>query len=155
MSNLECLIRKNKIENFGKHLSKILEMNVVENNFLDIEQTDFLSKKFYDSYKRSKDKICEKYASSECQSLEKIIKSISLKFSNKMGYLIIKQTEECGLLKVSVESLLKKYREIIEFDGDSICILTDNEKEGIYIDYFEENNEIRSFWYYEFCHWEL
>jgi hypothetical protein len=51
------------------------------------------------------------------------------------------QTEICGLINVPIEKVLEKYKQVIELDGDSLCLLTEDENEGIYIDYYEETTE--------------
>lgn len=158
MSKLEILIRQNKrkkeIENCKNLLIRILNIQITENDFLSFEQTDLLTTKFYNSYKIS-DKQCNKYLSRESQSLDKAINDLCTKFYNKNGYLITKQTEICGLINIPIIKILENYKQLIELDGDSLCILKDDETEGVYIDYFEETNEYESSWYYEVCFWKL
>ena len=158
-NRLEYLIKQNKrkkeLGNCKNQFSKILNTTIQEEDFLNIERTVSLTKKFYESYKRSKGKICEKHPSSETEEVEKVIKKICSKLSTNDGYLITKQTEDCGLLRVSITNVLLNYAEVINFDQDCLCILTTDEREGIYIDYFEEaNNDVFS-WYYELCYWEV
>lgn len=159
MSRLKDLIRQNRREkeigNCIKQLSKLLNVEVEKDDFLYIEETDLLTDKFYNSFKSSEHKLGMKCLSSEVEKLEEYIENIRIKFTDRGGYLITKQTEECGLLKVSIEKVLEKYKEVIKLDGDSLCILTTDEREGIYIDYFEENNNDFSLWYYELCFWKI
>lgn len=158
MSKLEFLIRENKkkkeIGSCKNQLTNILNIQIKEDDFLSLEQTDLLTSKFYDSYKIS-DKLCNKYLSSESRGLDEIIKDLCLKFYDKNGYLITKQTETCGLINVPIEKVLQNYKQIIELDGDSLCLLTEDENEGIYLDYYEENTVHKTSWYYEVCFWKL
>jgi hypothetical protein len=158
MNKLEILIRQNKrrevIESCKHQLSDLLGSPINETDFLSIERTDLLTNKFYNSFKSSNDKICERYSAND-EKVGATIERLCLKFSDSAAYLITKQTEACGLIKVPVDKMLKKYIEIIELDGDSLCLLSTNESEGIYIDYFEETNEQGSSWYYEVCFWKL
>lgn len=158
MSRLEFLIRQNKrskeIENCKRQFVELLNSPVNEDDFLSLDKSDLLTSKFYDSYKKSNNKQCEKYSSGD-EKLVLAIENLRLMFSGTEGYLITKQTETCGLLKVSIDKILKKYIEVIELDGDSLCILSIDESEGIYVDYFEEVNEEGSLWVYEVCFWKL
>lgn len=158
MSKLEYLIRQNKrtreIENCKGQFAELLNSPVNEDDFLPLDQTDLLTSKFYDSYKKANNKQCEVFSASD-KKLGLAIDYLRSKFSQTQGYLITKQTEVCGLLKVSVDKVLEKYLDVIEIDGDSLCVLSIDESEGIYIDYFEEINEHSSSWTYEVCFWKL
>ncbi len=157
MNKLNLLIRQNKkkieIENCKHALGEIMDIQLQENDFLSLEQTDLLTSKFYLSYKTS-DKLCNKYLSTDLKKLEEVIKDLCLRF-NKNAYLIIKQTETCGLIKISATKALERYKQFIKLDGDSLCLLMEDESEGIYLDYFEDTTEQKSRWFYEVCLWKV
>ena len=158
MNKLEFLIRQNKrkneIENCKQRFSEIFGIQMSEQNFLSIEQTDLLTNKFYEGFKASLNKVCEKYSAGN-KVMETDIRNLLLKFGDEEGYLITKQTEICGLIRVSADVVLAKYAEVIDLDRDSLGLLSIDETKGIYIDYFEETNELGSSWYYELCFWRL
>ena len=158
MKKLEFLIRqnerRNEIENCKQQFSEIFGIQMSDEDFLSIEQTDLLINKFYENFKTSTNKVCEKYAVGN-KLMSAAIRNLFLKFGDEEGYLITKQTETCGLIRISSDVALAKYIEVINLDGDSLGLLSIDQSKGIYIDYFEEANELGTSWYYELCFWEF
>jgi len=158
MSKLSLLIRQNKgkkeIEKYKQNLSAIFEINISELEFISLELTDTITNAFFNSYKNSTKSFFKKYVGMDEEILQKDLQEIKKNFRGEIGYLITKQSENCGLVKVPINIALDKYREIIELDGDSLCIFSLDGSTGVYIDYFEETNEGLSNFYYEVSIWK-
>lgn len=157
MSKLDYLIRKNRREKeivgYKKDLSRIFQMDFHNSDFIDLEESDAIIKSFFDAYKLSSKRISKVYSVSQEEHLEKEVDALLGNVKNEMGYLITSKSETCGVCKVAITKALKKYKDIIELDGDSLCILSMDKDKGIYIDFFEEYENDVSFLKYELAIW--
>lgn len=157
MSKLELLIRENKGRKeraeYTRMLSEVLNLPILLSDFVDLETTDKLTKDFYEEYKKipkSKKKV---YGKDDRSKLDDTVDVLRESLIGEEGYLISKQSEYCGAVKVPIEKVLIHYLQLIELDGDSLCISSKNVTEGIYIDYYEEYTDDVLGYFYELTVW--
>lgn len=159
MNKKELLIRSNRrkkeFNSQKEAVEKVLNLQLNENDFLELQHSDNLRNIFFESFKDLSIKPCETYSAQEEDKILSYLDKLYSNFKELNGYLILKQSEIIGVISVSLSNILKRYKQIIEFDGDSLCFLSNDRSIGVYIDYFEENQNGRTGWYYEVCIWGL
>ena len=155
VSHKELLIRRNKGKIILKeHLHSIcslLNCKSEDISFLDLNTSDAISKRFFDEYKlMSKEDdflvhyIIPKNDFSEFQ----VYQFIKAHWNDGVIYWISKYSDFYGVIKMQLEVIENKIVNFIEYDGDSLC-LTQGEKSGLMIDYFEDLGE----YFYEVSIW--
>lgn len=153
MNRKELLIRQNEgrreIESYVSQLSSILDTAILKTDFIDLESTDELKLKFYESYKASSKSFNKIYTAEDVLSND--IETLKHQFQEREAYLITKLSEICGAVKVPAIRAIDNYKSIIELDGDSLNLILTDDKTCFYIDYYEEDGNF----FYELSIWNM
>lgn len=142
MNRKELLIRQNdgraEIGNFISKLTLALGIKIEKANFLDLETTDKIKDKFYEGLNSKAKKINKTYNSNSEENLHGDIELIALELKDQEAYLITKQSEICGAVRIPAIKALHNYKAIIDLDGDSLNLITTNDLTYVHLDYYEE-----------------
>lgn len=157
MNRLELMIRENRGRRerteYTRVLTEILNLPIHVSDFIDLEITDKLIEDFYEKYKKISTSMKVVYSESDRDKLDNVLDVLGKSSIGEEGYLIGKQSEYCGAVKVPVDKSLTCYLQLIELDGDSLCICSKDVVKGVYIDYYEEYKDAVSHYFYELTVW--
>jgi len=153
MNRKDLLMRLNQgrkeIDSYILKLNNALRFNIEKSDFLDLEKTDEIQRKFKESFKTSTKILNNTYTVGEKATLENDIKTIAQQLQQKEGYLLTKSSETCGAVSMPVLIPLNNYDAIIEIDGDSLNLVATDYSNYIYLDYYEEHGEF----FYQLFFW--
>jgi predicted class III extradiol MEMO1 family dioxygenase len=145
MNRKELLIRQNdgrrKIDNYISKLVAIFDLIIQKSDFLDLETTDEIKKRFYEGFSSSAKMFSKTYNSNDEETLNNDVEIIALRLQGQEAYLITKESDICGAVKIPVIKALIKYKEIIELDGDSLNLITTDYLNYVNLDYYEEHGK--------------
>lgn len=156
MSKLELLIRKNKGKKeqvqYCERLNTILGTSLSQNDFIELEESDSIVNTFYASFKAKPKFFLRRYTLYEQgEIMDDLIKNLHQLGEN--AFLITRYTENCRLVKVPCDKAIQHYADIIDLDGDSLRLFSEDHKGGLYLDYFEEYNHGIQSNFYETAIW--
>ncbi|HVW98381.1 MAG TPA: hypothetical protein VHA56_20610 [Mucilaginibacter sp.] len=142
MNRKDLLIRQNvgrkEIDNYISKLNNILHISLQKSDFLDLEKTDEIKNLFYESFNTSTMALNKTYNDSESIALTNDIEILAQQFQHKEVYLITKESEVCGAVKIPSVNALNNFMAVIKLDGDSLNLITTDYLSYIYLDYYEE-----------------
>jgi hypothetical protein len=145
--------RRLNLSHFLEELCQALDSPVESVSIVDLQQTDALITLFRQAYQNaiSGDIISYRrfFERREEQLVFHLADCIAKQLKNEYCYAFTKQSEDCGAFESNVANLLKRTIEMIEFDGDSISVLSLDLSQGILID----RNEGDSTHAYEVAIW--
>jgi hypothetical protein len=152
MNRKELLLRQNRgrqvIDGYCKTLQQVLKSKVDVASFLTLPKTDEIAHLFFDTHKTAQKVFSKIYNADDDDVLESDVKKITL-LRGKNAYLVNKLSELCGAAKVNADEAIENYKALIELDGDSLCLVSEDHKNFFYIDHYEENGR----WLYELSAW--
>ena len=155
-ARLELLSRKNKgkilLKEHLSTISSILGRKICEDDFLALEQSDEIRMIFFNKFrslKKGDPGFLQLTFASHDFDQDVLFDNYLSDFKDTKCYWITNYSEYYGVLPINFFEIKGKILDIIEFDGDSMNLLTQDLKKGILLDYFEEQGET----FYELSKW--
>ena len=139
----QMLIRMNRgrtaIPLFLAALSDALGDTLTQDALVPLAETDLLTQSFVDGYQAAiKDGVCRfrrLFSLNEEEVVFGIVQRLAERLQAEVGFLIAKQSEDCGAVKLPIALLLKHAASILRLDGDSLSALSLSGTEGVLLDY--------------------
>jgi len=158
MIRKELLIRENRGRRergkYAEALSIILNRTISDSDFVDLTASDEVCKSFFDTYKMKSNESKKVYPKDHVEDLKRELISNEVNFRDIELYLISKQTNYCGCVKISFSEIIDCFSELIELDKDSLFLCSKDSDYGLGIDSYEEYDGGFIGYYYELVIWK-
>lgn len=153
-TRIELLSRKNKgkflLKKHLPEISRILDRKINIDDFLELENSDEIRKIFYDSFKTHSDNTDFTQITFSADEFDQdYVYKTYLSAMDGEYYWISNYSEYCGIITIEMHQINGKILEIINFDGDSLSLISKNLEKGILLDYYENLGK----YYYEISIW--
>lgn len=156
---LNLLIRKNQQRRMKPmikdSIESLLGVKLEPEDFIELEESDIIVDLFYESFQKKGKRSTLLFREKDKDKLDLIIKETARRFANERGYLIFTQAEVYGLIKINMGISLLHWEKMIDFDKDSLSLLTLDKSNAIHIDYFEDCFDGDTSFFYEISEWEI
>jgi hypothetical protein len=138
---------------FLAELSFALDKSVKSESLLDVTQTDLVRARLNEGYRAALENRMpsfRKFFSKDQQShFIHAVDCLCVAIGSEKVILHIKNSEFCGAILSEALALLKRSKEIIELDGDSLSILSADHQQGLILD----RNRDEIYEHYELVVW--
>lgn len=146
---IQLLAQKNRgkleIPGFVANLSGILGEEISESNLLSLEDTEMVLDSFRSGYQSAirMDDVSYRrfFRSDESEQVFRFAECLSRRLPCESVSFVTKLSKNCGAVKTQLTVVLTRAAPLIQFDGDSLAVLSENQKQGILIDYNSDDPE--------------
>ena len=139
IQQLSRVNRRRTVESeFIETLSRALEQTIEVSALVSFEESDSLLGLFREEYRaaQSDDAISYRkfFSKEEGKLIFELAKCLAHRLVDEEAYFLTKLGEDVGAVKVNTSALLNHAESVIDFDGDSISLLSNDRGQGLLID---------------------
>ena len=136
--------RKLMLSEYLPCLASAIESEVMPAMLTDLQERDLLLELFRKGYRATKEppaaSFSRTYAAEHKDAVFSAIACIGCQL-NGFAYLLTKQSEFCGAVKVHVDSVLRRCGSVLAIDGDAVMLLSDDRTQGLLLDFSADDPE--------------
>lgn len=139
---MKILLRKNNGKLILKDLMNniFVQTNLKKLNLTSLEERDILWEKFCFLFKNETSRCVIKIENQQDSfKIRNYFLHVSTAIEKINCNLFLSHFEDIGAIKFNTKSLFKNTYSLLEIDGDSVFVISDDLKNGIMVDYYESD----------------
>jgi hypothetical protein len=145
---IELLSRINRGRKTGPSflatLSDVLGVPIDASAFVALPETDALVEAFRRGYQSVKDgSLCYRrfFQQQEAARVFAFADCLAKKMPDEYGLLLTRLSADCGAVRLDIQILLKHVGSVIDFDGDSLSLISVDRLQGVLIDHNPDDHD--------------